>query len=418
MSSTINELPTTGIAQPAAVAGPGTTPPLPELTPARKAWVENVTILLAHKKLILWTTLLVTAITAIYAFGFMPNYYKSTAVVLPARKPGGGLDNAITGIASSLKDLGLSKLSGGSSQESYLPLSLIKSRELQDALITRFNFVRLYGSSNLEEARKEFIENLDCELTEDGSFIISFEDIDPKRASAVVNAAVEALNDANSRMAKQEARHNTQYISERYMRNLAQLDSAEAALGKFEREHGIYVLEEQAKAELGAIAGIEQQKSMAEIELQNVLEMFGSQSTEAVALRNSIAGLSQKLDQMRTGVDLKASSFVPTDVLPEAALQFLRLTREVEIQSKLKAFFLPMYEQAKLDENRNLLGFVTLDAAVPPIKKSGPKRSLLILYTLLGTFAVMIVNLILMNRISKARTSYRRDRANLRLAGK
>jgi capsule polysaccharide export protein KpsE/RkpR len=175
--------------------------------------------------------------------------------------------------------------------------------------------------------------------------------------------------------------------------NLRQLDSAESALGDFEKKNGIYILQEQARAELGTIAAMEQQKSMAEIELKNVLEMYGSNAAEASSLRNSINGIEQKLDQMRTGQDARASSFVPTNILPEAALQFLRLTREVEIQSKLKAFFLPLYEQARLDENRNLLSFVVMDHAIPAERKSRPRRSILILVALIGSFvttAIMI----------------------------
>jgi uncharacterized protein involved in exopolysaccharide biosynthesis len=415
MSSTINELPTTGIAQPAAVAGPGSIPSMPDMTPARKAWVENVTILLAHKKLILWTTLAVTAITAIYAFGFMPNYYKAAAVVVPARKPGGGLDNAVSGIASSLKDLGLSKLSSGKGEDSYTPVSLMASRTLQEKLIHQFNLDKLYEADNIEEALKKFNENLTCHLSEEGNFSIEYQDVDPVRAAAVANAGVAAMNELDSRLAKEEAVHNSMYIAQRYQKNLHDLDSAEAALGAFEKEHGIYILQEQARAELSTVASMEIQKSMAEIELTNALEMFGSNSNEAVAIRNSINGLKAKLDQLRTGQDAKASSFVPTDVLPDAALQFLRLTREVEIQSKLKAFFLPMYEQASLDEHRNLLSFVTLDNASVPIKKAGPHRSLLLLAALASGLILSSVIVLVNAHAQRLRIQFDRDRSRLRV---
>jgi uncharacterized protein involved in exopolysaccharide biosynthesis len=414
MSSKISELPATGITEPIAVAGPGVTPVLPELTPARRAWVENVTILLNHKKLILWTTLLVTAITAVYAFGFMPNYYKATAVVLPARKPGGGLDNMAASLTSSLKDLGLSRLTGSKGgDESYTPVSLIRSRELQQQIIRQFGLQQIYQAESMDEALKRFNENLDCDLNEEGNFSISFADVNPSRSANIVNALTVAINEVDSRLAQEEAVHNSKYITERYQKNIEDLDSAEAALGQFEKEHGIYVLEEQAKAELGAVAEIEQQKSMAEIQLRNVLDLYGSNASEAVALKNSIDGLSQKLEQMRTGMDTKASSFVPTNVLPEAALQFLRLTREVEIQSKLKAFFLPMYEQAKLDEHRNLLSFVVLDHGVPPSKKAGPHRSLLLLGAMLSTAFVSIVLTLTVSRFHSIRAGLDRDRAIL-----
>jgi tyrosine-protein kinase Etk/Wzc len=441
MSSTINDLPTTGIPQPVAAtgqpiavagqpiavagqpvaatgqavaaAGSGISPQMQELTPARKAWVENVTILLNHKKLILWTTLVVTAITAVYTFGFMPNYYAATSVVVPARKPGGGLDNAITGLSSSLKDLGLAKLSGGKGEESYTPVSLMASRTLQEKLVRQFGLMKLYGADDMDEALKEFNKNLTCHLSEEGNFIVNFDDVSPARAAAVTNAAVVAMNELDSRLAKEEARHNSMYIAERYQRNLQDLDSAEAALGAFQKKHGLYIVQEQARAELSTVASLELQKSMAEIELKNALEMFGANSNEAVSIRNSIGGLESKLEELRTGQDSKASSFVPTNVMPELALQFLRLTREFEIQSKLKAFFLPMYEQASLDEHRNLLSFITLDQANVPIKKAGPHRSLFLLGALLSGLILSSIVVIVVVRFESMRTSFHQDQALL-----
>jgi len=97
---------------------------VPQLTPARKAWVQNLTILLMHKWLIVSVTVVVTVATGVYAFTMMPNYYKAKTVILPARKAGGSLDNITSGLASSLKDIGISKLHGG--DESYTPLSLMR----------------------------------------------------------------------------------------------------------------------------------------------------------------------------------------------------------------------------------------------------------------------------------------------------
>jgi hypothetical protein len=96
-------------------------PSTSQLSAARKAWVENISILLRHKYLILSVTIIVTAIVGTYAFTFMPNYYKAHSVILPARHSGNDLDNVTAGISSTLKDIGLSKLKGGG-EENYTAL--------------------------------------------------------------------------------------------------------------------------------------------------------------------------------------------------------------------------------------------------------------------------------------------------------
>lgn len=383
----------------------------PELSAARKAWVENVSILLRHKYLILSVTIIVTVITGLYAFLFMPNYYKARAVILPARHAGGGLDDITSGISSTLKDIGISKLKGG--EESYTPLSLMMSRELQEKIVKQFNFQKEYDCKTLEDAIKEFSDYLDGELSEEGNFIITFEDTSPRRAAEVANAVVEEINNVNSRLAKDEADHNIAYVQARYQENVADLDSVEHAFLAFQQKYGLFSLTEQARAEMTALGGMEEQKTEAEIQMQNAEQLYGTNSGQVAVYKGTIDELESKLAQMKNGQDAQASSFVPTDVLPKVAMEYLSLTREFEIQSKLKAFLLPSYEQAKLEESKETYGFVTLDHAEVPIKKAGPHRSLILLGALFGSFFIISLYVILLTNWRVARVHFRLDRERL-----
>jgi tyrosine-protein kinase Etk/Wzc len=401
-------LPTTVATTPAA--GAASMPQIAPLTPARKAWVENISILLAHKWLIVSVTAVVTIATGIYAFTKMPNVYTARAVLLPARHEGGS-DAITAGISNTLKDIGLAKLKGG--EESYSPLSLMNSRGLQEGLVRQFNFQKVYNAPTMEGALKEFSSHLDGELTEEGNFIVAFTDTSSARAAEVANAAVDGINEVDSRLAKEEAVHNLTYIQRRYATNLADLDSAEKQLGEFQRKYGIFSVTEQAKAEMSALAELEQQRYSAEIALQNAIQQYGSNSAEVNVYRTTINQITSKLSDMQTGLDLKASSFVPTSVMPDVALQYLRLMRDVEIQSKLKAFLLPSFEQAKLDQNRTLLGYVTLDRAIPPMQKSGPHRSTLLLTVMLGAAFVVSVFVILLSNFRHVRSNFELDRQRI-----
>ncbi len=383
----------------------------PPLTSARKAWVENVSILFRHKYLILTVAIVVTGITAWYAFTRMPNYYMARAVILPARHANGALDNATSGIASSLKDLGLAKLGG--SEEGYTPLSLLRSRELMATIVKQFNFEAIYRDTTLEDAIDDFSKNLDGELSEEGNFIITFEDTTPSRAAAVANAVVAEINNVNSRLSKDEAEHNIAYVQARYQQNLSDLDTAERAFLAFQKKYGIFSLTEQARAEMTTLGEMEEQKMAAEVQLHNAEQMYGANSGEVSVYKGTIDELESKLAELKVGMDAKASSFVPTNVLPDVAMQYLSLTREFEIQSKLKAFLLPAYEEAKLDESKNLYGFVTLDSASVPIHKSRPHRSLLLLEAFIGSVVVMSIVVILMMGSRKLRLNFARDQHQL-----
>lgn len=382
------------------------------LSPARKAWVENVSILLRHKYLIISVTVVVTAIVGWYSFAKMPNYYKARAVVLPARHAGGELDNASSGIASSLKDLGLSKIGGGG-EEGYSPLSLLRSRELMGNLVQQFHFQTLYDDPTVSDAIDDFLGHIDGELSEEGNFIITFQDTNPRRAAEVTNAAIIQLNDINSRLAKDEADHNISFVQARYQQNLADLDTAEQKFLSFQQKYGVFSMTDQARAEMTALADMEEQKMEAEVQLHNSEQLYGSNSGQAAVYKGTIDELSSKLADMKVGMDASASSFVPTNVLPDVALQYLSLTREFEIQSKLKAFLLPEYEQAKLDESKNLFGFVTLDSASVPVHKAGPHRSIILLEAFIGSFLVTSVLLLLLSGMQRLKMNFIHDRERI-----
>lgn len=383
------------------------------LSETRKAWVTSIALLLRHRKLILLTTLLVTAGTAIYAFN-LPNVYTATAVVLPPRKAGGGLLESLTsGLSSTFKDLGVTKI-GGSEASAYTPLSLINSRELRESIVRDFNLQKLYGSTTFDDAVKEFNEYVDGEVTEFASFRINFTNEDPKLAASVANALVDKMNATSMRLASEEARINRAFVELRYQKCIADLDSAEQQLDHFQRKYGLYLLPEQAKAQVTAIAGIEQQKYISEVQLNAIEQLYGTQAPEALALRSSIEEYERKLSELDEGTS-GSQNFVATNLMPEAALGYLRVMREVELQSKLKAFLLPAYEQAKLDESKKTVSFLTLDRAVAPNKKSAPRRSIMLLVALMGTMTVTSAGVLFSYRIRQARANFQTDRKALGL---
>ena len=80
--------------------------------------------------------------------------------------------------------------------------------------------------------------------------------------------------------------------------------------------------------------------------------------------------------------------FVPLNELPEIAVSYFRLYREVTLQEKLLEFLLPQYEQMKIQEAKDTPTVQVLDYAVPPIKRSSPKRTVMVLFSGFLSFLV------------------------------
>jgi uncharacterized protein involved in exopolysaccharide biosynthesis len=86
------------------------------------------------------------------------------------------------------------------------------------------------------------------------------------------------------------------------------------------------------------------------------------------------------------------------DDLPTEGLTYLRLYRDIEILSKLQGFMLPMYQQAIIDEQKQLHVLVPLDEAKPAERKDRPKRSVIVLASAFSIFALAIMFLLLRER--------------------
>ena len=73
---------------------------------------------------------------------------------------------------------------------------------------------------------------------------------------------------------------------------------------------------------------------------------------------------------------------------PQTILDYIRLTRSVEIQNKLLVFLLPIFEQAKIEEVKEMPSVSILDPPVVPEIKVKPKR---LTITFISTMAVFLL---------------------------
>jgi len=72
--------------------------------------------------------------------------------------------------------------------------------------------------------------------------------------------------------------------------------------------------------------------------------------------------------------------------VPEAQVKYVRKLRDVKYYETISEFIAKQFEAAKLDEARQGTAIQVVDLAVPPERKSSPKRGLIVLGTLILSF--------------------------------
>jgi tyrosine-protein kinase Etk/Wzc len=327
----------------------------------------------------------------------LPKWYKSTASVFPAEKADllGGLD----GIASVAKAFAPSKaLSAlGTNSETDRYMAILKSGTVMGAVIQKFDLVHVYDITNYpgERTARELMSNVDFTVENEGNLTVAVYDRDPQRAADMANFFVEMLNKTNTELMVQNARGNRGFIENRYLKNLEDLRQAEDSLKSFQKRYGVIALPEQLEASIKGAAEIVGQLALKEVQVGVLRRSLSADNPSVQAVQNEVEELRKKLGEMNSGKGAGANDlkvFVPFKMIPDLGAEYVRRLRNVEIQYKILQFITPLYEQAKVEENRQTPSVLVLDRAGPAERKAKPKVSI---YAVIGLVASLFLSFVI-----------------------
>lgn len=310
----------------------------------------------------------------------IPRRYKAEASVLSPERS--GLLSSLTGASSLIQSISpmLSRAGFSSSSPTFRYLAILNSRTVMDSVIKKFDLIKVYRikSYPMETAVKELRSNSDFEFDQNDALNITVIDKKADRAADMANYFVTLLDKIYTKVSVEEARNNRIFMQKQYEKNLADIRRAEDSLETFQKRYRVYDVPQQAKAAITAGADLEAQRIAAEVQLGVLRKQFGAESPEVKLKKLQVDELQKKLDEMQTGSGTdfaKSGNFFPAfDKVPELGISYLRRLRDYEIQTKLLEYTLPMYEQAKVEEQKDTPAVIVLDRALPPEKATVPKR--------------------------------------------
>lgn len=336
--------------------------------------VEFFSTILIWRKFIGACVLGVTVVVLAASF-VLPKWYKATTSILPPKQQDIlGSGSAASSVLKSLP--GVAKLGGFNQRSSsYNYLAVLKSRTAMEAVVKKFDLTHIYDveDNSVEKAIKELEGNVTFEETNEDYISVEVIDKDPQRAADIANFFVDQLNEISIKLGTQEARSNREFIEGRLVDSRRELRRCEDSLRNFQEMSGMVVTPEQV-AGVEAIASLYGLKTKKEVELAIVRR---NASKDNLAVQQLTAELSELTKKLST--------------IPQTGLRLLRLYRDVVIQQKIVEFLVPIYEQARIDEQKDVPVIVVLDKAVAPEKKFKPKRIVLVLTAFVLSLALSIV---------------------------
>lgn len=361
---------------------------------------KKVFLLLIKNKWVVVTFVLVVTCASIVISLLLPNQYTAKVNAIPPKTSAGSMESLISGLSSTLKDIGLAKLSG-KTEGIYSFLVILDSRAVKDSLINKYRFDTVYNipKSKMTKLRKKFEENLDITLEPEGNYVIYFTDEDPVRAANVANDYVEISNYVAQKIIRTEAAFNRQYLEKRISSIDTLLSSILDSLQKFSQKNLIFSPEEQAKAISSSYVELKANKISQEVLYELYKTRYGENDPLTFTQKNILESLTKKLNELENKPGYVGN--FPLKSLTKVGGEYLRLYAELETYTKVKSFLLPYLEENRLNEHRQLQYLIVLDKATPPDQKSKPKRSLIVLGSFFGSFILIVFFLIVVDSISR-----------------
>jgi uncharacterized protein involved in exopolysaccharide biosynthesis len=334
-----------------------------------------------------WRTILIATIVLLFvgiaaAFILRPDFTAYATILPPQQQQ--SVASAMVGQLGSLAAMSGAGSGAGASlfkNPAELYVGILASRTIADYLVEKYNLKSVYHKSTTQEARRVLKSHTTLEAAKNGLIMITVVDHDSHRASDLANGYVDELYHLNSTLAISEAAQRRVFFDQELAEEKNALANAENDLKSIQEKTGLIQLSGQAEIIIRTIAQLRAEIASREVQIESLRLSTTDQNPEMMKAQQEINSLREQLSALESSQKnlQPGDTSMPAGRVPQASLEYIRKLREVRYHETLYELLTKQYEAARIDEAKSAPLIQVIDRAVPPEKKSGPTRSLLIL---------------------------------------
>lgn len=392
---------------------------------AREKGVARLRLLWDQREKILRITSAGLLLFLVLAF-VIPRRFDSTTRLMPPDQPNAGMavlgmltGKGAPGAVGALADQFLGLKNTGD-----LFIGILKSRSVQDDLITKFNLRKVYHEEKWEDAREKLSDKTD--ISEDhksGIISVRVTDHDPVRAAAMAQEYVDALNRVVTHLNTTSAHRERVFLEERLGQVQTDLEAAERDFSQFASKNTALDIKEQGRAMISAGAALEGQMIAAQTELQGLRQIYtdnnvrvrtleariaqlrremqkvggdatppgAANQTQSVAGNGQPSGNEQAAAAQHAGNQSNDQLYPSIRQLPILGVTWADLYRRAAVQEKVFETLTQEYELAKVEEAKETPSVKVLDSPNIPEKGFPPRFWFVFVGTIVSLIAGMVV---------------------------
>jgi len=358
--------------------------------------LDYLAVLVKRRRMIFRNTIVIGILTFMITL-ILPKTYTATTTLLPPDDSGNaGLKGLLASSPAALLDL-----PGTGSSSSEIFVEILKSRTVGEAVLkSKYPFedaerdlYEIWDVDSKEGALKRLRRNSHFSANEQGVVLISVELRDPDLAARVARQFVVELDGVNQEKSLSKAKSSRLYIEEQLAATEQNLKKASEKLAAFQTKYKAVDLKEQTKVAIEHAGEIRGTIMAKEVELEVAQQTMKPDNPFILRLQKEIDALKKQFEHLQFGNSVpfqeQRDYFIPFSDVPEVGLEFADLFRQVKVQETVWQLLNQQYYTAKIQEAKDTPTVQVLDQAVPPERKTRPRRTL---WTLLMASLALLVS--------------------------
>ena len=343
--------------------------------------LDLLIVIVERKRVVLWTTIVFAACAVVISL-LLPARYTATVSLLPPQQNtsmGAALASQLGGMG------GVAALAGGGlglKNPNDMYVAMLQSRTVEDAMVQHYDLMKEYHQRYLSDAARAFQSHTTVDgSSKDGLIHISIEDHDPHRAAELANGYVDQFRDLSKHLAITEAAQRREFFERELEQSKNNLAGAEEALKQTELSTGVIQPDSQARTLIESAAALRGEITAREVQIQGMQTYATGENSQLIQAQRELASLRAQLEKLGGSEENSGGGelMVPRGKVPEAGMEYIRKLRDVKYYETIFDILARQFEVAKLDEAKQGSLIQVVDAAIPPDRRSFPKRSLIVI---------------------------------------
>jgi tyrosine-protein kinase Etk/Wzc len=339
--------------------------------------IDILKVLVAQKKLIRNITL-ATLVGSIVISLLLPNYYRSATSFYPA-SPDLANPEQLFGNTGNITNY------FGNEHDLDRLLEIANSEDMVRFMIDSFQLYQHYDIDQNDaegtfDVRKKFRKLYSVEKNKFDAIEIAIEDKDRTRCAPMINAAREKVNEIAQKLTKKSQRN----LLTAFEKNMADKQLAIAVLNdsieQLKNQYGIYDVGTQS-GQLGNMATYSRTQVIQTRAILESLEADENVPRDTIAfIKARLKGYESYLKSLEATGSLSASGF-------NKGSQVIQVLQDLHYQARKQlSYDIERYNQIKATYNTQIQALHVIQVGEPPLKKSRPTRSVLVIAATLAAF--------------------------------